>query len=385
MTPRAHVSALLGAVALWAALACGETSPPVPDAPPISPSLGEFPGNFTGPLRAVELPDERLLVHDPREQRFVLLDWSSGTETDAARIGDGPLEYRSGIRLVRAPGDSAWLFDNSRSRILVFSPEGKPLRAFPIPVGDGPAARLSQPWLREVGSDGSWFGQSRGFGYPPTLTIADSAAVVHVSADGARVDTLAQLATYRFDATLSPVRRLNAFDQRDTWAALSDGTVIVLRDSTYIPELYLPDGTRRVAEPIPYVPVRLTREAAERMLDSTARLTGQLVARMVEGAGISPTARMPALALPDPLPAQWPLFYEDPLFVDFSDRLWVRVRTAPFDTGSVRYDVIDRDGRFVRAVSLPPRAHIVTLGRRYVYVGRRDADDLLTIHRHALK
>jgi hypothetical protein len=269
--------ALLPAFTLVLVGACSD-APKVsaPAATPLAAAVDEFPSSFTGPLRAVELPGERLLVHNPRERRFVLLDGATGTQTEAVRFGDGPLEYRSGIRLVRAPGDSAWLFDHTRSRILLYSPQGEPVRTCPIPVGEGATARIAQPWLVSV------------------------------------------------------------------------ARVVVLRDSSYVPELYLPDGTMRLADPIPYTPVPLTREAADRMLDSTARATGQMVARAMEGAGISAPRGLSALALPNPLPSQWPLFDENAVAVDFKDRLWVRVRTAAFDTSAVRYDVINREGRFVR-------------------------------------
>jgi hypothetical protein len=62
-------------------------------------------------------------------------------------------------------------------------------------------------------------------------------------------------------------------------------------------------------------------------------------------------------------------------------RLWIRQYQLG-DDEPVRYWVVDRRGEFVQRVQLPPRSTIVGLGRLYIYVMRRDADDIERLERH---
>lgn len=52
------------------------------------------------------------------------------------------------------------------------------------------------------------------------------------------------------------------------------------------------------------------------------------------------------------------------------------------ESGGTRFDLLGRDGRFIKAVQVPAGETIVGFGREVVYVARRDEDDLLRLKRY---
>lgn len=393
MERRSQLFGLLAVTALGAVAACssGERVPAVPSASELGAEFDEFGEPFTGPIRLAELPDRRVLALDVRERRLVRLDFASNAQVLAARSGPGPLEYRSGLTLVWAPGDSVWMFDIQQGRVLVFSPDGEPARSFSTIAADGDVmARLTSPWLRSVATDGSWYGRVQGMEVMPRPRVSDSIAVMRVDgASGAR-DTVTLIQGFR-TSTEGPgeTRRLNAFDPVDIWGVFPDGRVIVVQGETYAPIVIARDGSRIRAPAVPHRRVPLTRAEAEHVIDSTARITGQLVATALAQTPIGARAGLnapPRVALPSPLPEHWPIFARGSpeILVDSRNRAWVPIRESPFDSTGVRYDLLDAAGKFLQAVRLPFEMVLVGFGRDALYVARRDADDLLWLRRYPL-
>lgn len=393
MKLRRRLHELLAVTALCAVTACssGERAPAVPAASELGAEFDEFAEPFTGPIRLAELPDRRVLALDVREGRLVRLDFDANTQVLAARGGRGPLEYLSGLTLVWAPGDSVWMFDIRQGRVLVFSPEGEPVRSFSTIATEGDVmARLNSPWLRAVATDGSWFGRLQGMGARPRPWVSDSIAVVSVNgASGAR-DTVALIQGFRTSSEpLGQPRRLTSFDPVDVFGVFPDGRVIVVRGETYSPTIIAHDGSRIEAAPVPHTRVPLKRAEAEYVIDSTARLTGQLVVSALAQTEIGARAGLnapPSVALPSPLPEHWPIFVRGSpeILVDSRDRAWVPIRESPFDSTGVRYDLLDGEGRFLQAVHIPHSFVLVGFGREALYVARRDGDDLLWLRRYRL-
>ena len=393
MESRRQLFGLLAVAALCAVAACssGEREPSVPAASELGSEFEEFGAPFTGPIRLAELPDRRLLALDVRERRLVRLDFDANEQEVAAGTGEGPLEFRSGLAMARTAADSIWMFDIVRGRVLVFSPEGEPVRSFSTIATDGdPLARMNAPWMRAVIADGSWFGRVKGMGMMPRPWISDSVAVMRVDGATGERDTLALIQDFRSSGTLpGQPRRLSSFDPVDAWGVFSDGRVIVVRGETYVPTIIRRDGSRAEAPVIPHRRVSLTRAEAEFVLDSTARITGQLVASAIAQMPLAGRAGVngpPSVALPDPLPEHWPLFARsDPeILVDSRDRAWVPIRESPFDSTGVRYDLLDGEGKFLQAVHLPHSFVLIGFGRDALYVARRDGDDLLWLRRYPL-
>lgn len=366
--------------------------PAVPPAQPLGARLAEHPRPFTGPIRMAELSDGRVLAHDARETRLVMVDFAGGTEAPVASRGAGPLEYQSAHRIVRAGGDSLWLFDVMQGRILVFSPDGRPVRSFPTSDRNESAARVSAPWLEGVSPNGDWYGRARGFfarreGTQVSSGFADSVAVVRVGAQGGQ-DTVAMLRAQsaRRASSLGGRQVLSHFDPIDLFGVLSDGAVLVVRGETYTPELLGRDGSVRRAQPVVHQRVALREAEVRQMVDSMQRMTlasmAGVLAQTPQRAGGVPLSM--EMVAPDPRPATWPVFSVSAILVDRQDRAWVGVRDSAMVTRGQRYDLLDREGRWVAAVRLPLRHELVGFGEGVVYVARRDADDLLWLGRHAL-
>lgn len=379
-----RIAAALLSIAVIAACA-DQATVDVPAAEPIAAPIAELAEPLTGPIRMVELRDGRVLLMDTRERRLIRVDLASGAVDTISRQGDGPLEYRSMFVLATAPGDSVWGFDIVRRRMMVFGPDGEPVRSFSTLVGDDPMQGLSGAWLRAVDSSGRWLGRAQRFSRVQPL-ISDTLVVLRTDPALQREDTVAIL------AGRSPRRNpdgsflITDFTSTDGWAALSDGTVLVVRGSNYRIELHHPAGGVDTIGVIAHRRVVLAESDAERVRDSVAKVTGALVAAaMANIPDLKDGSRPPTHVLPQPLPTHWPLLAGDePVLSDRQDRAWVRVRTAPFDSGATRFDLLGRDGRFVKAVEIPAGEELVGFGREAVYLARRDADGLLWLRRHPL-
>lgn len=367
--------------------ACAESPRPVPPAAPLGAMLSEHGSPFTS-IRMVELRDGRVLAYDGREKRLSLIDFEARHETLVSRNGPGPLEYSSGLALVAARSDSVWMLDLMRGTILVFSPTGRPVRSFDITGGAGRTGRASAPWLRAVDSAGAWYGavlaSRAGLG---DGGFTDSVAVVRVRGAAAERDTLAMLTAKGARSRLPDGQpRLADFDPHDAFGVLRDGTVILVRGASYSPEIIDAAGGRRRGAPIAHQRVRLTVDEARRIADSTSHLMRGLLtmslARLPLRSGTVPPE--PRYAIPDPLPEIWPVLMSDELPVDARDRVWVAVRDSLLASAGQRYDLLDRDGRWSRAVRIPLGLELVGFGRSVVFVARRDADGLLWLRRYPL-
>jgi hypothetical protein len=378
--------AALPSTAAAIALGCAtEQRSVVPDAVPLEVATAEFPEPFTGPIRMAELRDGRVLLMDTRERRLLRIDFGSGQVDTISRQGDGPLEYRSMFVLAQAPGDSVWGFDLVRRRMIVFRPDGEPARSFDLMDGVDATSRLSGAWLRSVNAGGSWLGRAQRFNRQPPR-ISDTLLVLRTAANGASSDTIARLAGVapRQNADRSSV--ITNFSDVDAWAAFSDGTVLVVRGAEYRVQIHHPDGRVVDAGVIPHQRVPLTLQDAETVRDSTAKQLGALVAATLANIPELRNRPLPPThVLPDPMPTQWPLLVDDDaIAVDRADRAWVRVRTAAFDTGATRFDILSGEGKFIKAVSIPAGEHLVGFGPNAVYVARRDEDELLHLKRYPL-
>src|ERR1043166_5993526 len=72
----------------------------------------EFPAAFTVIRAVIALPDGRLVVSDPAENRVSLIDFPKGTSQPVGRVGEGPREFKRAAGLYRAPGGGVWIFDH---------------------------------------------------------------------------------------------------------------------------------------------------------------------------------------------------------------------------------------------------------------------------------
>jgi hypothetical protein len=367
-------------VGLFASTAGAQQRPAKALAAPIA----EFAEPFSGPLQLLELRDGRVLVHDTKEKRLSLVDFTGAAMTDAAREGSGPTEFRSALAILRAPGDTAWLYDIVQMRILVLTPDGKPVRTQPMMKQGDPMAMMNMAVIRELDARGRAFGEVRGMSFAEgTLKMADSVAIVRVL-DG-KVDTLAKSRSHVSAPTISPQKitmRAPGFPPVDAWGAFPDGRVMLIRGERYVPEIHLADGTRRTAAAVPFPRVVVTAADKAKMMADSRKAMEEAMSMGRAMAGGQP---MPEFEILEP--AEWqatkPPLKGGAIHVDPKNRAWVQVLEAGDPVGD-RYDLLDAEGRWVDAVRLPKDVALLGFGKGVVYGARKDADDLLWLQRYAL-
>lgn len=370
---------LAGVIPAWppALLPAQATSSPTVTALPAEAT--ELAEPFTHITAVAELRDGRLVVHDHRDARLLLVDFTSDAVTDVARSGAGPREFRGAAPLLLTPGGEVWAWDVQQDRILVISPAGKPIstRRWEAQGGSAIFPRVADAAGRLYGEHRDWRREGS------ALVEADLTAIVRLT--GARRDTIAFVQPLRRPANTGRERyivRASGFATVDAWGVFADGRVIVVRAAGFRPELHLPDGSLVRAAPIPFSPIAVTAEHRREHLAEFQRTVddARRASRFTERA-----ERMAAVRVAEPL--EWaatkPPLRDPVIHVDGRQRAWVPVNDALEATG-LRYDLLDRDGRRVGAVRLPRGERIVAFGAEALYTERRDADDLVYLRRHRL-
>src|SRR5664279_5648670 len=72
-----------------------------------------------------ELPGNRAIVLDSKDDRLVLADFAAGSVKDIGRKGGGPGEFQRPQSLLAAPGTATWVPDAMLDKVHVISPDGK--------------------------------------------------------------------------------------------------------------------------------------------------------------------------------------------------------------------------------------------------------------------
>lgn len=335
-----------------------------------------------------EIQGERILILDPTDRGLVLLIPGQRGFRTVGRPGAGPGEYRWPSRLLALPAGETGVLDAALARILKVSAED------------------------ETQSTVDPRGPSRSGGPIPSASFADTlgflygAAALVVRGQGSRwvaLDTLLILrwrsGEPRLDTVVRVHRRLpptasvqngmvvsrsgppTPFWVESTWAVGPDGRVGVVHPDPYRIELIDPDGQRIATAPIPATPIRLTTAHRRLWRDAQGTPTMQLV---YPGGGQPPFTRVVKPTVRDP--ARWPAFLppvtgEPPIF-DQQGRLWV-ARSTPAGAGPL-FDVFDKQGNRQVQVALPSGTRLLGFGRRWLYLARRDRDDLERVDRHPL-
>lgn len=365
------------------ALACAESPDRgVPAAEPLGAAVDSISTAFTMPRWLSESEDGTLVLFDRAEERLHRVVRGRGEAEPLTTRGRGPMEYRIVHGIVRGLGDSLVVMDMDGTKAIVLDAGARPVRQQRSPIRPSATASIGEGWIRAISAAGDWYASDRAVTFSPRFYADDSASVVIWRAAVGRTDTLARVAVRRetFTPPTAPMR-IGVFDVVDAWGVFRDGRVIVVRGRDYGIELIDPDGRVKRAGhgPMPRLP--LTREDAERTRDSLSRQWAELLRMMPMG---DQARARPAAALPDPLPSHWPFLLGNEVRVDWQDRAWVRVRTAPLDTGASRYDLFDRDGQFLKAVAVDAAGAVIGFGRSAVFVAWRDEDHLSWVRRHPL-
>jgi hypothetical protein len=405
----ATIRRLLTLLAAAPAIAAAQQAPralPAPDA--------TFEEPFSQVTGLRELSNGRVLVADARDKTFQLLDLSAGTATSIGREGNGPGEYALPFRVLRARGDTTFLFDVGNSRYLVIDADGKPAGEFrqeeespvrrdgPAGAGGGPVFRGGLTTPRTSDAMGRIYYEGQGIAPGPDgrPIQADSIPLLRYDRTSKRSDTLAYIRVPKNNIQTSGsagnvsmrVSGPNPLLPRDEWSVFPDGKVAIVRSPEYRVDWVMPDLSRVIGKPIAFTVLRMTgadrREEEE--LRNRNRGSGLTMSMRADGNGppqrsvaIGGGANQPPLEPLTDWPEVKPPFRSGAtsVWARPNGELWVR-RTEAAGAKGTLYDVLNAQGVVTHQVRFPDRVTLAGFGSGTVYTTKADEDDLLYLQRH---
>ena len=347
-----------------------------------------FPEDFGYVHTALELPGGDVLAADPLGKALYQVNMDAGVRTVVGRLGEGPEEYQQPDAVWPLPGDSTLLVDLGKGQLVRIGPELEFGTAHPIArfQEDGGVV-MAMPAGIDLGGNVYTASMS---GFPPDPD--GRGAILRISLAEGSVDTAGSFK--RLDivveeiengVSISPI----PLSPQDAWGVAADGSVVVARSVGYGVDWYAPDGSVTRGDTIVHEPVPITTaEKAEYFRDRrrhagigmgiSSSFDGSTTATFFRGSGGSEEPDYDNFSWPNVKPALHPATVR----VDPSGRAWVK-RHLPADTGTA-YDLFDRQGRLVRAVTLEGDRRVAGFGPGSVYMVAFDEFDLAYLERYGL-
>jgi hypothetical protein len=330
-----------------ALFACGGGTPP----PPL---VGLAPGSDTVATGYAEIADAawlgggRFAVVAPMDVTVGLLDLAGRKVT--ALGGSGTKELRN-PSTVFVSTDTLHVGDWGLRRTTLWTLDGKLVRAIPtvdatrgaLPRARDAAGNFYLELSPKPGADGSG--------------NRDSAAVVRLSADLARFDTVARLAPLDMAEVSGDAGR--RFERRalsgvDRWGVLPDGSVWLARVYDNRVDWRNPQGKWTRGDALP-----------DRILEVT-RYDRELFYRKFPPELRNTAEQLPFAAVKPPFEAG---------FTSPAGHVWLEKSRAPTDS-SRRYHEVDREGHLLRELSVPGQGRIVALTDSSALVAERASDGI---------
>lgn len=319
-----------------------------------------------------ELRDGRILVADAGDRRVVVADFVTRALTMISRQGRGPGEYTSVSPLYQLAGDSTLMPDPANGRWLVFNADHVVRTAPP----DDPAVVKSRGGFRGADARGHIMittapdvrGGTQLFGK------GDSVGVLLIALASGSADTIARL-------QMAPLILQSQLDKSGRPTSLSvlnpplsvgeepwlfpDGWIAVARLGPYRVDWRMPNGRWIRGSALPFDEQPVDAREREAFLNRRAQFSGT----------------RSALPPEDAWPKTVPPFLSRPLVPAPDGTVWI-LRTPTADRPGNRYDQVDRLGRLVAWLELPPAQRLASLGSKAAYVINTDDDGLQRLTRH---
>jgi len=353
-----------------------------------------FPEDF-GTIQTVrELRDGRVLVADPLAKELYVVDMAAGTRTVVGRQGQGPQEYLQPDAVWPLPGDSTLLVDLGNGRLVALGPDLSFGPTMPIALSEpGPGRPLVLALPQGVDGQGRLY--ARGMGGGMGGPLPDSAQVLRIDRGSRAADTVASFKLADRTQTRSGgpnnqnVQIANVpLSPEDAWGVAADGWLAVVRAGDFHVEWIRPDGSVVRGAPVPHDPLRVGTAEKEEWVAEQGRAGGGIgISVQIENGraamsfgrgGPGQTRGIDAYTWPERMPA----FYAGRVPIDPQGRAWVRRHTRAGEAST--YDVFDRRGARVGAVTLGAGKRVVGFGAASVYVVAFDEFDLNYLERHAM-
>jgi hypothetical protein len=347
---------------------------------PLRPPEADLPGEYSRLVSIRELADGRVLLSDNRENVLVVADPVMGSVKPVARLGSGPLEFRRAGPLIALSGDSTLMPDLSNGRWLILA-------------GATPVHTTTQDdravLLAGIPAGADRFGHVTGVrfaGGPPTAaTVEDSTPLLRIDRGSGRIDTVTILASQRVNITWRRGGGTGPTIQRITippWSAgeqallFPDGSIAIARLNPYRVDWIAIDGRLQAGAPLPFEHLPFDEDEKRAWLAGSARRTGRAVAQ-ADSRDDWPDEVPPFSSVSSVLGEPAPALMATP-------EGWLAIRRFPSSTEpGTRYDMVDRQGRLARRLTLPPSERILGFGARSVYIVATDDDGIERVRRHS--
>ena len=352
---------------------------------------------FSNATSLQELPDGRVLVADAQERVLSIVNFERGGEVkQLGRNGSGPNEYSSAQTLARGRGDTVLLLDFPARRVLRIAPNGTLAgtevfelgASEPLPGEKPLGTRItSAPRFSDANGglyfDVGYYEPSRGI--DPERMLARWDPVTRQTKAMGKLNLWYPSKSTRWRAP---------FMYQDVWAVAPDGRVARVLPVDYHVEWYKDGALIARGAPVPYEPVRVTKEdrdawyrarAAQRNVGS-AQMSGPPPAPGSESKEQRPKVTRPPGFTDADFPDVKPPFIEDyvgrSMLVSSDGLVWV-MRSSAFDAKTREVDVFDGAGKRVRRLSMPVTNRVAGVGKSSIYVIRTDDEGLQWLERYA--
>jgi len=367
------------------AVGCADGSPRPADPVEISLAWPEavLPAEFTRILSLRELPDGRVLITDPRENRITLADFETGSAAQLGRVGQGPTEFREAGRLWAVSADSTIMQDRVGRRWLVL--EGARI-AGPVPADD-PAVRVAYSGA-VLGMDQEGHLAARLVRLDPAEQRAagDSLYIARIDRATAESTLLARAAAMPPSAFAAArglpaggpppaapryMMSINALDQG---AVFADGWLAIARAEPYRIDWCAPRAACTEGPALPFERRAFTDADRAAVLEMASATAG-----WPPTTNIDETAGWPETIPPFMEPTG--VIGGTAVYAAPEGRVVVR-RMPSAATPANRYDIVNRAGEMEAWLQLEPNEEIVDFGPASVYITVTDALGVQRLRRH---
>jgi len=342
-------------IAAWATQSGAQTFSPPSFARPTWTSAQAF----TTVASVRELSNGSVLVADFSEPMLYLLAPGGQRARQVGRQGSGPREYLTPWRLIALPKDTTLLIDRDADRYLLIAPNGDIVATTPFPE----SMKLASQYIRGGDGAGRLYFQMRYIPAGPTgasttaLLRWDRRTVRYDSVGIVKMPSATPIAGKLPDGSKYSGMRIMPYTPADAWTVAQDGRVAMVRVAPYRVEWHAVGRPPQIGPTISFTPVRVSDA------DRKAR---------------EPKGPPFTLTYPETKPA----FTNDAIVLDDRSRLWIGRSIA--NGAKVRdWDVIDDHGKPLGVVRLPSDQRIVAVTTRFVYVLRKDQDDVEWLQAYA--
>lgn len=378
------------ALLLLSAFACAESGGDAADGPPstpLGPPEAAFAEDFAYVHTVRELPGGDVLVPDPLANVLYRVDMNAGTRAVVGRVGEGPEEYRQPDAVWPLPGDSTLLVDLGNGRLVRLGPDLEFGPAHPIarPADEGGFV-MALP--AGVDRRGNVYAAGIGFADPeaPGAILRVGLTTESVDTAGSFKRTDVEVDESERGISISPI----PLSPADAWGAAADGSVVVARSVGYGVDWYAPGGSVTRGDTVAYEPIPITTAEMDEYFRDRRRHAGVGIS-MTSSVGGGATATFyrgssRSSEEPDYDNYSWPnvkpALHSATVRVDPGGRAWVR-RHVPAGRGTA-YDLFDRQGHLVAAVTLDGDRRVAGFGAESVYMVSFSELDLAYLERYAL-